>query len=249
MPYLSHKQLIPISLSQVVFRYMDFPKYVWMIQNKMLYFPSLEQLASSDPWEGCHSKLNFQDLLIYEIPLPGGDNMKWTRPELSKGALEARKNLFANCWHMNDSESDAQWRIYGGNANSLAIVSSGERLSKAIVDEREVYGTQIRYYNPSKETTPVGNIFFPATCKRSAFSHECECRLIYWKTVQDDSIECKGVSIEVNLEILIEQVVISPRAEKWFVKTVEDFTTKMGFSFCVSQSDLLNPYQDNLITQ
>lgn len=91
MPYLSHKQLIPISPLQVVFRYMDFPKYVWMIQNGMLYFPSLEQLSSSDPWEGCHSKLNFQDQSVYEIPLAGGDNMKWTRPELSKGTIEARK--------------------------------------------------------------------------------------------------------------------------------------------------------------
>jgi len=249
MPYLSHKQLIPISTSQLVFRYMDFPKYVWMIQNKMLYFPSLEQLASSDPWEGCHSKLNFEDQLVYKIPVTGTDDIKQTRAELSKGAIETRKNLFANCWHMNDNESDAQWRIYGANANSLAIVSSGERLSKAIVDEREVYGTQIRYYNPCKETTPVGNIFFPAICKRTAFSHECECRLIYWKTIQDDSMVCKGVRIDVNLEVLIEQVVISPRAEKWFIKTVEDFTTKMGFTFCISQSDLLDPYHNSLIPQ
>ena len=248
MPYLSHQQLISISPSQILFRYMDFPKYAWMMQNKALYFPSLEQLASSDPWEGCHSKLNFEDQVVYKIPLPYGD-INWTRPELSKGAIEARKNLFANCWHMNDSESDAQWRIYGANANSLAIVSSGERLSKAIIDERAVYCTQIRYYNPSKETTPVGNIFFPAIYKRSAFSHECECRLIYWKTSQDDSIECKGVSISVSLEALIEQVVISPRAEKWFIKTVEDFTTKMGFSFCISQSDLLNPHHNSLVTQ
>ncbi len=29
------------------------------------------------------------------------------------GIDKMRNSSFVNCWHMNDDESDAQWKIYG----------------------------------------------------------------------------------------------------------------------------------------
>lgn len=247
MPYLDHPHLNQISSEQVLFRYMHFSKYVSMLQNKALYFPSLIQLDASDPWEGHHSKLNFIDQTAHKISLPSGDFLEWNRSDLSKSAESSRKNLFVNCWHMNNNESDAQWRIYGDSIDSLAIVSTKARLGKAITDQRKIYGTKIHYYDPCQEVTPVGNILYPVSCKRSAFSHEREFRLIYWNLQGSSQAEEFSGLITVDLKEMIERVVVSPRAEKWFVKVIEELTFSMGLSFCITQSDLLAPYSPNTV--
>lgn len=37
---------------------------------------------------------------------------------------EFPKNLFVNCWNMNENESDAMWKVYASNDKGIAIQSS-----------------------------------------------------------------------------------------------------------------------------
>lgn len=44
----------PVDTSTKVWRYMDLPKFVWLLQHQELFFPNLTML--SDPHEGASTK-------------------------------------------------------------------------------------------------------------------------------------------------------------------------------------------------
>lgn len=45
-------------------------------------------------------------------------------------------------------------------------------------------------------------------------------------------------TVDLDLDILIEEIVISPYASSWFVRTIEKLISDLGYSFKVSQSKL-----------
>jgi len=252
MPFVKHQVLPLPEDSQILWRYMDFPKFVSLIQRKALFFSGLNTLKD-DPWEGRPSKLNFDENRIVSVKSINGHQSPlllkdlFNKPaieEHKQGFLRARGMFFINCWHINDSESDSQWKIYGKSPFSMAIISSVSRLSTAIVDDKKIFGSKIHYYNPRVDTTPDGNAFFLAICKREAFVHEKEFRLIYCDfDLLQSSKYPRGVPICVDLKKMIEKVIISPLAPKWFIDEVEIFIRANGFSFSCIKSDLLDEWE------
>ncbi len=266
MPYKTHEHLHEPSPTQILWRYMNFAKFVDLIQQKNLFFPSLEQLHD-DPWEGLPSKQNFDpDCPIYvrkacasqeetiDNKNPNnqrhiqtakfffGDQFDDYLKSKKQIALNLRGTFFINCWHMNDSESDSQWKIYGDPLHSLAIVTSFERLRDSIIDPLEIYGSLVTYYQPN-QITPEGNAFWPVICKRWAFVHEREYRLIRWNPELIGAIDRPaGILIAVDLTKLIESIVVSPKAPSWFKNTIETFIKNAGLSIPVSKSPLLDQF-------
>ncbi len=215
-----YKMLKKPAKTQELWRYMDFAKFVSLIQRECLFFPSLIHLAKTDPWEGLPSPMNFKKETVISIPemiYPNSSNSdeeyispqlvykQYTLEELHKNnvdnainslkeqSLEQRYQFFVNCWHINDTDSDSQWKIYAKDPSSLAIVTSYDRLCKSIKDEKDIYGSEVIYYDPLKHQTPTNNVFWYAICKRNAYTHEREFRLIHW----DHSIKTKS-SVPAN---------------------------------------------------
>lgn len=263
MPYVTNKSLRDAepAKSQELWRYLDFPKFAALIQDQILFFPSLMYLED-DPWEGLPSIMNFrpdapvvlrknqvtengeiiEEVQHMEAGALFGDQHASVVKEFKEAAIKFRKCCSVNCWHMNDSESDSQWRIYGNASSSLAIVSSFEQVCDSIEDQNEIFGSRVFYFNPKRDTTPAENAFFPVIHKRQAFAHEREFRLIHCDyTLLKESKIPKGKRISVNLQKLISRIVISPRAPSWFVKVVENFLRQNNLiSIPVDQSDLLD---------
>ena len=151
--------------------------------------------------------------------------------------------FFVSCWHMNDVESYAQWKIYGESPFSMAIVSSFSSLSHAILDSKNIYGSIVSYYDPRCDTTPEGNAFYLATYKRNAFIHEKEFRLIYLDhSLLESSDQPPDISISIDLEKMIEKIVLSPLMPEWFVKELKTFIRNNGLPFDCNKSDLLELY-------
>jgi hypothetical protein len=142
---------------------------------------------------------------------------------------------------MNEVESDSQWKIYGANPMSLAIVSDYKKICNSISDARAINGSQIMYYNPEIHLTSSHVIHQPIM-KRNSFEHEREFRLFYW---DHSSIRAgfspEGISVAIELEKLIEKIVISPQAPEWFVNVVTTLTKDYGFDFQIDKSNLLEP--------
>ena len=104
MPYQFRSDLESPSLNQKIWRYMDLAKFIALLQNRSLYFPSLGQLIDEDPWEGLPSKLNFN------IHNGSTEENSVVAPLHEQSYLGSRDSFYVNCWHMNNSESISQWK-------------------------------------------------------------------------------------------------------------------------------------------
>ncbi len=258
-------------LEQELWRYMDFSNFASVIQTSSLYFSSVSQFDLTDPWEGIPPAKTFSpDHLIevqgkrkpnrntnqsshedFEWSLKAarevlGEGFELIMNQQKKSFQSIRDFIYVNCWHMNESESDSQWRIYGGGKHAVAVVSNFSKLCSSITDNREVNGSCIHYYEPKSYTEHPSYLMESAVLKRSAFCHEKEFRLLHNGFRYDLPMEKRGpyprgISVKVDLRLLIKSVVVSPRAEDWFVTVVKTLLSQHEFSFPVIRSDLLDP--------
>ncbi len=146
------------------------------------------------------------------------------------------QRTYVSCWHYNDYESAAKWFQYG--EKGIAIKSTVECLKACFGDEkRNIRISKIKYID--YDTTPL-NLTRTYLAKRKSFQYEQELRLFLtngdlWDKLQLEEVaprpaieamvqhvpkmaelfklECPvGIEVEVNLEALIQQVLVSPTA-------------------------------------
>lgn len=176
--------------------------------------------------------------------------------------LSNRRNFFVNCWHAADHESAAMWKIYGSPGGGVAIVSSGGRLHTALAQASEkIYLGAVRYVDPMTFEIGTPNAFDTLVRKRSGFAYEQEVRLVHWQTghyhdplsnfdwneqtmrfdniVQDPRPITPGITIDCDLDTMIEHVLVSPLAPAWYLPMIDRLKEKLGYRFPVSHSDLL----------
>jgi hypothetical protein len=233
---------------------MDFPRFYFLVLRKTLYLPSLSSLTN-DPWEGLPPLRHFDpDLVVLQQEVAPDDVDRVISERLirqadlhdSREKFEAyvrtmvqiyraqREKIFVSCWHMNEAESEALWKIYGGQGCGIAVRSSYESLGAAISSTQPVYGGQVQYLDETKQALGADNLFYNCIWKRRSFEHEREFRVV----VATDE-PAKGIPISVDLDRLVEEVVVHPQAEEWFVAIVTDLVKTVGINARVHRSRLL----------
>lgn len=92
--------------------------------------------------------------------------------------MSISKNALVSCWHQNDVESEAMWKLYAKEEGSVAIVTTVQKLvsilPKGVGDVIPVQ--YIDYENVNESLSPVNAIFF----KRKSFAHEREYRAFFF---------------------------------------------------------------------
>ena len=99
---------------------MDFAKFVWMLNHQCLYFCKVDKLKSEDPFEGSWLPNGFLKNIPKEIAV-----------NFATQAISCGPPITINCWHLNDYESAAMWKLYGGVNKGIAIQSTFDRMIKA----------------------------------------------------------------------------------------------------------------------
>jgi len=85
-------------------------------------------------------------------------------------------HYLVSCWHMNEFESAAMWRLYAGGNNAIALQTRFDRLASVLPDE---FGMgRVRYIDYLTDRIPEGNVFNPIMYKRKSFEHEEEVRAV-----------------------------------------------------------------------
>jgi hypothetical protein len=123
--YEAHPEFTQPSNEQVkVWRYMDFTKFVSLLDSQQLYFTRVDKF--DDPFEGSLPKINVaarqhfpdgitpevREALIKVMANTGEINQKWPRFHA------------INCWHMNEHESAAMWKLYLKSNEGISIQST-----------------------------------------------------------------------------------------------------------------------------
>lgn len=246
MEIKAHRQFEVPDDNSSIWRYMDFTKFVHLLQTNKLYFNRVDKFKDSH--EGANSKFNKSEWAeVYKDwyekdKLNNVDAMFETTLQLSSNL---RKQTYVNCWHVNNYESAAMWDLYVKSGEGIAIKSSYNKLKECFNGSilPSIIGL-VRYLDYDTEWMSEGNIFFPIFHKRKSFAHEQELRIIYHDNIkypyslnQIESPE-HGIEISIDLDILIKEIYVSPDSPKWIADLVDQISKKYLINAEVIQSKL-----------
>ena len=161
--YHDHPDLSPPPDDAVLWRYMDFTKFVSLLETSALFFCRPDLLG--DPFEGSISSAT-PPLFAGEFKV--GSSIAQRTIDLRQIVRLAR----VSCWHMGEFESEAMWRLYTRERDGVAIKTVFARLKEALVGEEDVNVSRVWYRDYRTESIPFENALFPLFHKRVSFQHE-----------------------------------------------------------------------------
>jgi hypothetical protein len=224
-----------------IWRYMDFWKFVSLLEEGKLYFSRADRLG--DPLEGSFPQQNLQERPHWYGELvkkyeDNGLSVRFPHVQAPLPFLDALSFLrrwfcqwtYVNCWHASEDESAAMWQLYAGRDHGIAIQSTYGRLRACLPQDVPAGHVQYVDYLSATTTIPEGNLLWPFVHKRKSFSHEQEIRAVIQSyPLENGSIavgKCnsgEGVRVPVNgLDALIEKIYVAHASFADVVKGVVD---------------------------
>lgn len=229
----------------VLWKYLDFHKFIDLISNKTLHFTRLDQFE--DPFEGVSEELINERYCWKDTPEEhnmqhlGKDVAKLMANQANskiaqykKESEKFQKSQFVNCWNKLERESMAMWNLYS-NSNSIAIKLYGKKfidnLKTLIENQKDLLPNHKSavgsvYYGEVNPPDLLGRIDPPnkksAFKKDVCFSHEEEYRLIICSpnTIIDNNPTFHKLSLYDSFFDDIE-IVCHPKMEDWKFKNIE----------------------------
>ncbi|QWH51240.1 DUF2971 domain-containing protein [Bacillus mycoides] len=217
-----------------VWRYMDFTKLIDILERESLYFTRADKF--DDPFEGISSKVTKEKRLQY-INDTGGKLQGKLRESSELLDQKVREWTVINCWHMNEYESDAMWKLYVQSNEGIAIQSTFKKLCNSFSNVEEGISLgQVNYIDYELDDMQhKEHMLSPFVYKRKSFEHERELRAMIMRIPEKGNrFDYKGQSfnhgvyVQVNLEELIDKIYVAPTAPQWIFKLVELMLIKYG---------------------
>ncbi len=227
----------------VLWRYMDFTKYVSLLSKRALFFASADKLG--DPFEGSYSKANIaMRPELYKDKIP-----EEILEKLADFAHVSRRFTMISCWHWSDYESAAMWKLYSRESDGIAIKTDFQSLSKSFTGEDSIYIGTVNYVDYDTFFIPERNMMSPYLHKRKSFEPEREVRALTIDSQTLEELEKIGFSESeavysvgkyqsVDLSVLISEIVVAPFAEDWFLELVASVADRYDLQAPVKKSSL-----------
>lgn len=244
--YEEHRDFIQPEHEDVkVWRYMDFTKFASLINSQRLYFTRPDMF--DDPFEGSLAKRNAQRLDAVASTAPAAKVRLLTETVRRSREIwkEARRYVAVNCWHMNDFESAAMWKLYLKSDEGIAIQSTYSKLKTSLIDDEPIHMGKISYIDYETQSVLGDTAICAFMHKRKSFEHEQEIRALITKfPVDSGSFDFSqetiqhGVEIQVDLDALVQCVFVAPSTPEWFENLVKAVIGRYGYSFKVVRSKL-----------
>ena len=236
MKFSDHPDLDPPRWNNVIWRYMSLDKFLDLLVNSRLFFANAQNLT--DRYEVTLPENVIKRKELIELGFSGRKlDEKLATFEYSN--QPKRESILVNCWSLGTEECYALWKIYLGGAKAgIAIRTNAKNLKKSIEDENvfsseKIYMSIVDY----KDYLPKSSIsqFRLITTKRKFYKYEEELRLfmVHDPMLSDNydrsSYSLKmGRYVRINLDILIEQLYISPFVGSWFIDTIQEIMGRLS---------------------
>lgn len=128
------------------------------------------------------------------------------------------------CWHQNEQESMAMWKIYGAATSAVCIETTVQSLADSVRanDGSKLYLSDVDYIDYKTEHFQKQHILSPYLHKSKFYLFEQEIRLIKYNPDSDLRSERTdlGSYLDVDLNRLIKVVRVSPEAPNWFFELI-----------------------------
>ncbi|MDR3563504.1 MAG: hypothetical protein P4N59_19005 [Negativicutes bacterium] len=243
-----HPDILSPSDDTPLWRYMDFTKFVALLDKQALYFCRGDILKDLDPYEGSYTKgeIEFLDAQA-QMLFKGKPEVQYqVFSELNRrNSMTMLGMVFVNCWHANYYESIAMWRVFTAANTGIAIKTDYNSLNNSLSGvSKDIFAGVVQYIDHYGNIVQnaAGQGFIPITRKNLAYQYEQEVRLMIMHVDEKPRYEdlvikgvqvtqalpssIPGMNLPVNLNELIHDIYVDPKADPWFVELVgEVFNT------------------------
>jgi hypothetical protein len=243
-------------LDKTLWRHMDLPRFLFLLEYSTLFFAKAGLF--NDQWEGLHNAIGDND--YYDITNEGKiiripaikdkreqDNTDSLKIYFRNYVESIRRSVGISCWSMSENESMAMWERLPNESVAIKSTFSDILDSISLSDNDVLHIGKINYINYNSQKIPIDNLFNATFYKNIHYDHEKEARLLCYQ-VNDPTInvfdpgnlkpisENNGLYVSVNVKQLLKEIVISPKATKWFHELIERVIGKYGVGVAVKNS-------------
>jgi hypothetical protein len=201
-----------------VWRYLSLPKFISLLKSDSLYLARLDKLT--DPFEGSLTVKTVEAIDKSLKALGTADGFQ----SIANVYRESQKSTYICCWHANECESEAMWRLYGGLDGGVAIRSTYADLANSIEHAHTTYLGLVSYIDYASTVLPNANLFTPVMHKRVSFSHEREVRLVRYEPLHLGATDGPAdLSVPWSVDRYCKGIYVNPYAPEFYfdaVKTV-----------------------------
>jgi hypothetical protein len=233
----------PDDTSITIWRYMNFDKFEWLVNNRRLYMSSAALL--SDPREGTNPEGNLKwwDRKALKADTHEQEEIiKKNRDSLSLMARKFRDHYYVSCWHMSQYENNEMWEHYAPEPTAVALRTTYKTL-KECLPYHYIDMCVVRYIDYTCDPLPTLNMFEYITHKDIYYKFEQEARAVAFPPPiekfglshfqnnlfqLEDSPEIIFYAPSVDLGQLIHGVVMSPDATPEFKEDIAKICLKNG---------------------
>lgn len=220
-----------------IWRYLNLPKFVDLLQSSSLHFTRIDDMRKSDPSEGVSSTIAMKRLIqqVAENKIDSPDPNLTREQFLQVYGGSKRDELlgkvdFINCWHMSEHENFAMWKVYS-EPYGVCVESRYVDLKNCFVDEKwdfygnknKIYIGKVDYIDSETQFIRPDNSFWTNLSKRREYGYENELRCI-----ASDWDQPSFVRPKVDLKRLIRSIRLSYEAPTWYFSTVADLCKRYG---------------------
>ena len=216
------------------------PKSHKLVIEEMIINPSIEeinnfkkQMIQNKPGIEKTDKFKIFEQSIIDLP-----------KQFKNAEKEVKKRFGISCWHINNYENEALWKIYTNQGQGIAIETTVEKLEESLTYHRKIILDKVRYEDFDTAQIETGHIHYSGFIKRKAFEYEKEYRA---SVLLDEKDYGKGCFVKTDLNLLIEKIHISPLIPKYFFDSVK-YICQGKLSFLqdrIIQSNLYDKYENN----
>ena len=226
-----------------VWRYMNLPKFIRLLQSRALYLARADTLG--DPFEGSLTEINRlanEDMITRILADSDGRHTRGDlRNMLRHGNITIRNFTYVSCWYSGETENAIMWRAYGADSCGVVVQSTYDKLRDNLPGP-ERQGTDSTYigcikyldYHGNDWIDPGGNAFSPYIHKRREFEGEREVRIIS----QVIPARGMGIMIPIDPDKIIDDIRAYPGAPMWIREMLTGLVRGYGLQLDVSPSRL-----------
>ena len=235
----------PADTAVKIWRYMSLAKFIWTLQKRALYFARSDLMG--DPFEGHYSKITAmsEDAFVRaQMSDPvfskfGEDVHRRNFQQILSTVPKEKLLLFVNCWHMNEYESLAMWKLYAAQHDSICIQSTYSKFERLL--PHDCFLGTVRYIDYNKEYIDMTNGLQFIVHKRRSFEHERELRSVLWSpavTTPFKSDDGRGLIVPIDVNDLIDGIYINPNAKPILEDVVNGLKHNYALAAPVHKSDV-----------
>lgn len=227
-----------------IWRYMDFAKFMHMIDTSCLHFSTPDTLRKTDPFEGIFPKAVDKKVRREDAQREEQARNEGRRTVQFPTVPQSLSQWASiNCWHVNKHESEAMWKLYRKSNEGIAIQSTYQRMIDSFHNsEPIVHVGLVSYIDYETEAYDCKNAFQTLLHKRKSYEHERELRAVAYDEDPDTvfkHVDEEGIDVKVDLTRLIEAVYLDPLAPNWLEHLVGSLISRLGYNFALRSSKLL----------